>query len=266
MDNDKQPEQTIERLNPLNDFAFQKAMGEKGDEPQLISFLNAVLERTGRNRITQVSIADNKEIPAETAGGKLTRLDVLATLEDGAKVNIEVQNRDEFNMEKRSPYHWALKYTRDFRQGQDYAELVPVICINILDFGFIDKIDDFHTSFHIREDQHPDIMLSDVFEIHYLDMVKFRKLLKDKSGKGYNKNNPLHRWLAFLNENSPEEIIEEVLRMDPALKYYESKMDEIRRDPAMMRAYDNYAKTLSDWTSSINGAERRGIAIGEQRG
>jgi hypothetical protein len=34
----------------------------------------------------------------------------------------------------------------------------------------------------------------------------------------------------------------------------------------MMRAYDNYAKTLSDWTSSINGAERRGIAIGEQRG
>jgi hypothetical protein len=27
-----------ERLNPLNDFAFQKAMGEKGDEVQLISF------------------------------------------------------------------------------------------------------------------------------------------------------------------------------------------------------------------------------------
>jgi hypothetical protein len=34
-----------ERLNPLNDFAFQKALGEKGDEVQLMAFLNAVLTR-----------------------------------------------------------------------------------------------------------------------------------------------------------------------------------------------------------------------------
>ncbi|MDR1469970.1 MAG: Rpn family recombination-promoting nuclease/putative transposase, partial [Spirochaetaceae bacterium] len=31
------------RLRVLNDFAFQKSFGEKGSEPQLISFLNAVL-------------------------------------------------------------------------------------------------------------------------------------------------------------------------------------------------------------------------------
>jgi hypothetical protein len=33
----------MERFNPLNDFLFLKYMGEKGDEEQLLAFLNAVL-------------------------------------------------------------------------------------------------------------------------------------------------------------------------------------------------------------------------------
>jgi hypothetical protein len=44
------------RLKILNDFAFQKALGEKGDEPQLLSFLNVVLERTGKNNLASVEI------------------------------------------------------------------------------------------------------------------------------------------------------------------------------------------------------------------
>jgi hypothetical protein len=32
----------MERLNPLNDFLFLKVMGEKGDEVQLLAFINAV--------------------------------------------------------------------------------------------------------------------------------------------------------------------------------------------------------------------------------
>ena len=45
-----------ERLNPLNDFLFMKYMGEKGDEEQLLGFLNAVLQKTGRNVIVSVEI------------------------------------------------------------------------------------------------------------------------------------------------------------------------------------------------------------------
>jgi hypothetical protein len=41
-------------------------------------------------------------------------------------------------------------------------------------------------------------------------------------------------------------------------------MDMIRNDPAMMRAYENYAKALSDWTSGINGAKReRSVEIAQ---
>jgi hypothetical protein len=49
-----------ERLNPLNDYLFLKYMGEKGDEEQLLSFLNAVLKRTGKGQLTSVEIVENK--------------------------------------------------------------------------------------------------------------------------------------------------------------------------------------------------------------
>jgi hypothetical protein len=50
----------MERLKPLNDYLFQKLLGEKGDEEQLLSFLNAVLKRTGKNILQSVEILENK--------------------------------------------------------------------------------------------------------------------------------------------------------------------------------------------------------------
>ena len=41
--------------DPLNDFQFYKVMGEKGDEVQLLGFLNAVLGKTG-SEVCQRSI------------------------------------------------------------------------------------------------------------------------------------------------------------------------------------------------------------------
>jgi predicted transposase/invertase (TIGR01784 family) len=116
-----------ERLNPLNDFAFQKAMGEKGDELQLIAFLNAVLKRTGKDRIESVEILEDKDLPAETVGGKAGRLDVLARLKDNTRVDIEVQLVNQYNMERRSLDYWARYYTRGDRV---WAGLQPVTCGN----------------------------------------------------------------------------------------------------------------------------------------
>jgi predicted transposase/invertase (TIGR01784 family) len=186
-----------ERLNPLNDFAFQKAMGQKGDEVQLMAFLNAVLTRTGKGHIESVEILEDKDLSAEIVGGKAGKLDVLAKLAGETKVNVEVQLENQYNMEQRSLYYWAWHYIKGIGSGQNYSQLPAVIGINILDFGYID-IDDFHTSFHIYEDRRKDYMLTDALELHFLDMVRFRRL-KTKDAL----NDPLHRWLVYFDKHSP---------------------------------------------------------------
>jgi predicted transposase/invertase (TIGR01784 family) len=251
------------RLKPLNDFAFRKVMGEKGDERQLLGFLNAVLARTGKGSLTSVKIREDKDLPADLAGGKAARLDVLANLDDGTLINIEVQLKNEHNIEKRSLFYWSSGYIRDFRQGDDYQNLLPVITINILGFGYL-PLEEFHTSFHLWEDQRKDYMLTDVCELHFIDMVKFRRF--KARGGGFSLNDPLHRWLTWLDGNSPEGQIEEVVKMDPAILMAQTKLEVIARTPELLRAYEGYEKAASDWTTSINGARREGKQEGLKKG
>ena len=102
----------MKRLNPLNDYLFQKYMGEKGDEEQLLSFLNAVLMRTGRASIVSLEIIENKTLTADIIGGKKSILDVRAVMADGTKVNTEVQLQNVGNMDKRTPQCHRHKHSR----------------------------------------------------------------------------------------------------------------------------------------------------------
>jgi predicted transposase/invertase (TIGR01784 family) len=239
----------MNRLRILNDFAFQKALGEKGDEPQLLSFLNAVLERTGKNNLESVEILEAKDLSAATAGGKAAKLDVLARLSTGSKVNIEVQNKNEYNIEKRSLYYWSRKYIEDLRSGEDYIDLVPVIGINIVDFGY-GPVEDFHTSYHLWEDRHKEALLTEVCEIHFLDMVKFRR------SRERDLEDPLNRWLVYFDEHSPADLIEEVVKMDTAIQMTQEKLEMIARDPGLRRAYESIEKAERDYISGMNGARR----------
>ncbi|MDR0638529.1 MAG: Rpn family recombination-promoting nuclease/putative transposase [Spirochaetaceae bacterium] len=247
------------RLRILNDFAFRKSFGEKGCEFQLAAFLNAVLQRTGGQKIASLEIVGNKELPPEILGGKLSKLDVRAVLEDGTKINIEVQLKNEYNMGRRSLRYWAVEYEQGITEGQDYIELPAVIAINILDFSYI-GLDEFHTSFHIYEDQHKEYMLTDALEIHFIETTKWRKL-KDKDME-----DPLHRWMVYFDEQSPAELVEEVVKMDMAIQATEAQMAMIMRDPALKHAYDMFEKTRIDYKMGMQGARLEGMQEGRQEG
>jgi predicted transposase/invertase (TIGR01784 family) len=238
---------------------FFKIMGEKGDEEQLMAFINAVLKKTGNDIITHVEIIDNRKFTGEVLGDKASVLDVRAETKDGVKVNIEVQIADRGNMEKRSLYYWGLEYMRWLDAGQDYEKLPKVIAINIVDFE-MKRTEGFHTSYHIWEDEEDD-MLSDVLEIHFIDMVKFRRL----KGKDI-VNNRLHRWLTFLNKNTNDNILEEVINMDTAIQKAQEKMIFVTNDKEKLRAYQMRMLALSDQVSGINYARREGWMEGEKIG
>jgi predicted transposase/invertase (TIGR01784 family) len=232
-------------------------MGEKGDEEQLLGFLNAVLKRTGKNRLVSVEILENKTLAAETAGDKTSVLDVRAVLEDSTKVNIEVQLQNERNMDRRSLFYWSREYASSLEEGQDYLELPRVIAINIVNFSLF-SAGDYHTTFHLWEDREKELMMTDVLEIHFIDMVKFRKL-REKDVK----HDPLQRWLTWLNQDSPPELVEEVVKMDKAINKAERLIARVLRDKEAVRAYQMKMMALSDWNSSINNARREGIEEGE---
>ena len=244
----------MQRLNPLNDYLFQKYLGEKGDEEQLLSFLNAVLKRTRKAKLVSVEILENKTLTAELIGNKTSILDIRAITDKNTRANIEVQLRNVGNMDRRSLFYWSREYSKGIEAGQDYIELPNVIAINIVNFEFI-PIDDFHTTYHLWEDNHKDFMLTDALEIHFVDMVKFRRLQSKDI-----KNDSLHRWLTFFDKDTPDDVLKEVFSMDAAILEANKKMEFLASDRDAMRLYEMREMALSDYTSGINHARREEAA------
>jgi predicted transposase/invertase (TIGR01784 family) len=250
-----------QRLNPLNDFIFLKVMGEKGDEEQLRAFLNAVLGRSGPDAIASVEIIENKTITAEVIGDKTGILDVRARTGRGERTNIEVQIRNLGNMDRRSLFYWSLEFSKGMEAGQDYRESPNVIAINIVNYEFMPKVPAFHMSFHIWEDTYREALLTDALEIHFIDMVKFRRL-----GERDIEKEPLHRWLTWLDKESPRRLVEEVIRMDTAIQKAEEKMVYVAGDKETLHAYQMREMALSDWTSGVNHAREEGLLEGRLEG
>jgi predicted transposase/invertase (TIGR01784 family) len=248
-----------QRYDPLNDYLFYKVMGEKGDEVQLLGFINAVLGKTGDDRFTSVEIIENKSFTPKVIGDKASSLDVRAVLQGKTKVNIEVQIRNQYNMDRRSLFYWSKEYAESLQAGQDYRELPDVIAINIVNFDF-PPVHNFHTRFHLREDQDHDLVLTGALEIHFINMVKYRKAEKGVV------NDPLSRWMAWLNESSPPELIAEVVKMDTAIETANERMVYVTGDKEAIRAYERRQMALSDYTSSMNYALEEGHRQGMKKG
>ena len=248
------------RLNPLNDYLFLKVMGEKGDEIQLLGFLNAVLGRTGHDRLVSVEILENKTLSAEFIGDKASILDVRAILQNGSRVNIEVQLRNQGYFDRRSLFYWSREYVKGIKAGQHYRDLPAVITINIIGFEFLET-EKFHTVFHLREDRETALILTDVLEIHFIDMVKWRKQSEIDIV-----NEPLHRWLAWLDRASPPELVEEVINMDNAIMAANDRQVYVSGDEEAIRAYEMRELGLMDINGGLIWARKEGEKAGKTEG
>jgi predicted transposase/invertase (TIGR01784 family) len=163
-------------------------------------------------------------------------------------------------MDRRSLFYWSREYSKSLSAGQDYRELPNVVAVNIVDFEFMPS-KDFHTTFHLWEDREKDLMLTEALEIHFVDMVKFRAL-REKDIK----NDPLHRWLAWLNPDSPAELVREVVNMDDAIRRADEQISYVLQDKEALRAYEMRQMALSDLTSAVNYAREEGIKEGKEEG
>src|SRR5699024_5996115 len=134
------------------DYAFKLMFGSEENKAITVVFLNAILQRSGQNAIKEISF-ENPEKSGEYDGDKESRLDILVKTKNNEYINVEIQFNNKYDMVKRSIYYWSLLYSDQLKSGDSYRELCPTIAINIMNFDQFDETDEFHTTFHLYEDQ-----------------------------------------------------------------------------------------------------------------
>jgi predicted transposase/invertase (TIGR01784 family) len=244
----------MERLKPLNDFIFKKTFGEEETKDNLIALLNAILSKKDRDKLVTLEIVENKELTPELIEDKTGIIDVRAKTADGTQFEIEVQLTNQHNMDKRTVWYWGEMFSGGIKKGEDYKNLPKVITINIVDFEYIKIPDKFHTTFHLWEDEVKDYMLTDVVEIHFIEMEKFRKL-KNKNLK----DDKLQRWLSFFREDISEKELKELMDMDVDIRKAEEKIEYLSSDPKTLELYKARERSLHERANMISSAKEEGI-------
>jgi len=160
-------------------------------------------------------------------------------------------------MDKRTLFYWSKLYTEQLNEGQAFNELKKTITINILDFEYI-KVDNYHSVFHLWEDSRKDYKLTDVLEIRFIELPKFRKTKPDM-GK------PLDRWLLFL-EDSPKEVLDMAIKAEPAIEKAQKVLEYLGTNDEIRRYYELREKAIHDEITRLEGAKEEGLQQGLQQG
>ena len=170
-----------------NDIMFKYFFSKKGNEKYLECFLSSLLEQKIKIR----KIIHDSHLEQKNHEDKYGILDLDVELENGEIINIEMQRKNLFNIEKRTSFHGAKKLTEQLKPGNKYENLKKVIIIAILDYSFIDLPEYINRTERVIKG-HPEYKLNNEVEYIYIELDKYRKSNPDMEKE-------INQWLAFLD-------------------------------------------------------------------
>lgn len=238
-------------LDPKIDFVFKKIFGSEKHPRVLISFLNAILKPI--NPISNVEIR-NSDLEKEFLDDKFSRLDIKARTNKNEIINIEIQLKNEYNMIKRSLYYWSKMYEEQLNEGDDYSKLERTICINILNFKYLDN-NRFHNGYRLKEIETNE-ELTNIQEIHFIEIPKLSEVSDEKD--------MLVAWMEFLKNPESEKVRSLELTISE-IREAKDELIRISNDKEQRLLYEMRSKTLKDKNSALNEAERKGIEKGIEK-
>ena len=247
------------------DYAFKQLFGQPRTADILVAFLNALLKRDGDERIVSVEFV-NTEISPAHKDGKAMRLDVHVRTGRDERINIEIQVGSQEEMGKRTLMYWAGIFNPQAHSGMKYEDLKQAITINIVNFRCFHSTERYHTAYHVTEDIDR-FRLSDVLEIHFVEMPKFRQARKNRLEEAA--HNPLERWLLLLDASKNTRIrkeLEVIAMADTTMEHALDVWDEISQDEAKQQAYHLRRIAIMDEISKMHSAEKKGLEKGLRKG
>lgn len=260
------------------DYAFKQMFGSEKNKRITIVFLNAILQRTGRDTIKEVEFT-SQEVGGEYKDDKQSRLDIVVRTQKGDLINMEVQLSNEHNMFKRTLYYWSRLYTSQLSKGMGYHTLLPTITINICHFTVFDKNTYYHNTFHLYEDSTMQrISDSDeVLEVHFIEMNKFLHMWSRNELNAF--DDILVRWLLLLGMvdarkekvyNQIYQELEELAMKDEILANAFSAWEQLSKSKEDVLAYESRLKYILDEEAKLEDvkymAEKKGREEGREEG
>lgn len=243
-------------VRPYVDFAFRKVFSKPGNEPCLISLLNAVLNKTPPIESVQIQ---NPFSIKEFQQDKGYCVDVKAIDQAGHVFIVEVQIVLTDNFQKRAVFYACSAYTDQLRKGNGYEDLKPTYCISILTRKlFPDSL--LHHRFTLGEKAGH--QLDDTIEIHTIELAKYNRTLEDARTSSL--LDQWCYWLKYAHLHGEPELIS--LSADYPIHQATMELRDIQQRSEEKTMYDSREKAILDYESNLIDARSEGRRLGREEG
>jgi len=229
----------LQILSPKLDLIFKLLFGTEGSIEILTDFLLSVL-KLSPSEYYKLTIS-NPFLLQEYKGGKLGILDVKLTLKSGKVINIEIQVDPAPAMTSRIVFYTSKLIVSQMSEGDPYDKIQRVISIIITDHSLIEENDKFHHHFGLY-DLESNVLLTDILEIHTLEIPKARKKFNDTE------DTKLLTWMKFLDAKTEEEL-NVLAQKSPVMQKTASRLLELSADEKARQLYEARLKEQSDYNT-----------------
>ena len=182
-------------LDPKRDSIFKTLFTKSGQGTKnaLKSLVKAIVGYEPKD----VEIINN-ELAKEVSYAKDIRLDLQCRMEDGSKVNVEIQTCPSSDNLKARSLYYGCRIMSSFRmKGKEFRILPKAYQVMFTDFRLFHENDSYIQSFTMRNDE---VELSDILRIIFIQMPLFKE--EDKNEENLQN---IEKWIIFLKDSTNKE-------------------------------------------------------------
>ena len=174
---------TVEQLDKeypfvdlLLDAGFKHVFGRQKNKDILIAFLNQIIpDRT----IVDLTYNQNEQIP-DNIESKASRFDLYCTTDDGSRIIVELQRKEQHDYIHRSLYYSSLPIAEQVRIGNETYMFSHIYIVNILNFTLKETAhrEQVLSAFRYKEIE-DNTLLTDRITHIFVELPKFKKKLEE---------------------------------------------------------------------------------------
>lgn len=234
-----------------NNYAFRKTFKNK---KVLKGFLMALLG-LDKERIQKLEVIDPYE-DGENAEEKEGILDIKVHMNDGQRINIEMQNRCQEDWTERSLFYNCRMFAEGYIRGIPYGDMEPCIHVGILNFNQMESRG-FHHCIMLCDTKTEEVY-SSKFVFHVVELKKLKETPEEE-------RDDLYRWARLIAAKSWEAVCMEA-KGNIYMEAARDELDKINQSEAERYLYLRESMALSDEASRMATARKEGRREGERAG
>ena len=239
-------------LPPTLDIVFQRLFGREESKEITKDFLEHILGKS----IETIDLSKTKILERNKPRDKQSILDVRAEINGEENCNVEMQMVDHDALIARILFYWSKMFQGSIHKGDPYSKLKKTVSILIANFSIkgLEELE-YHTKWKIIEEKDRIVILTDLLEIHIIELPKIQGREEEKDG--------LLDWLFFL-KNPESERTKKGMEENEKIQDAEKELAKLKEDEELEDLEFREWIAEMDRQASIDTAERRGKEKGEK--